>query len=236
MGTRAEAASHLTTAIENGFAYAVVKAPLVIADGLTGTAEVEVEINGSSSSVYLAEAIVEADSLVALTHFKCHELTGFGGAIKNLGMGCASRKGKLVQHSNVAPVVPAKHCTGCGICLVPAPMMPSSSTRDGKAVIDPQKCIGCPLHHGLPHGHQHPVERAPTWSCGRWPSTPGCVTGRTESVFVSFITQVSPACDCYGHADCPSSTTSASGLPGPGGHRPGLRRPGQPGPGSWARP
>ena len=107
VGTRSESVSHLTTAIENGFAYAVVRAPLVIADGLTGKAEVEVKIKGGEQfkSVFLAEAIVEAEGLVTLTHFKLHELSGFGGALKNLGMGCASRKGKLSQHSNIAPKV-----------------------------------------------------------------------------------------------------------------------------------
>ena len=129
MGTRSESVSHLTTAIENGFAYAVVRSPLVIADGLTGKAEVEVKIDGEQfKSVFLAEAIVEAEALVTLTHFKLHELSGFGGALKNLGMGCASRKGKLFQHSNIAPKVTAKKCTGCGDCIVTAPRRPSAST------------------------------------------------------------------------------------------------------------
>ena len=96
-----------------------------------------------------------------MTHFKCHELTGFGGAIKNLGMGCASRKGKLVQHSTVAPKVSEKYCTGCGIC-------PRSCAHDaiavieGKAIIDPTSVRRLlALHHGLPgQGHQHPVERS----------------------------------------------------------------------------
>src|SRR4030043_1026642 len=117
VGTRAEAVSHLTTAIENGFAYAVVRAPLVIADGLTGKAEVEVPIKKKHfQSVFLAEGVVEAEGLVAMTHFKLHELSGFGGALKNLGMGCASRRGKLAQHSNIAPKITEKKCTGCGDC------------------------------------------------------------------------------------------------------------------------
>ncbi|HZE20511.1 MAG TPA: DUF362 domain-containing protein, partial [Desulfobaccales bacterium] len=109
VGTRSESVSHLTTAIENGFAYAVVRAPLVIADGLTGKAEVEVRINKEQfKTVFVAEAIVHAEGLVALSHFKLHELSGFGGTLKNLGMGCASRKGKLAQHSNISPKVTEK--------------------------------------------------------------------------------------------------------------------------------
>ena len=145
VGTRSESVSHLTTAIENGFAYAVVRAPLVIADGLTGKAEVEVKINGEQfKSVFLAEAIVEAEALVTLTHFKLHELSGFGGALKNLGMGCASRKGKLSQHSNIAPKVTAKKCTGCGDCIAHcAQEAISINLETEKAVIDPKKCVGC---------------------------------------------------------------------------------------------
>ncbi len=146
VGTRAESVSHLTTAIENGFAYAVVKAPLVIADGLTGKAEVEVKINDGSSlsRVFLAEAIVEAEGLVTLTHFKLHELSGFGGALKNLGMGCASRKGKLSQHSNISPKVTEKKCTGCGECIAHcAQEAIGINPETEKAVIDPTKCVGC---------------------------------------------------------------------------------------------
>ena len=88
VGTRSESVSHLTTAIENGFAYAVVRAPLVIADGLTGKAEVEVKINEEQfKTVFLAEAIVEAEALVTLTHFKLHELSGFGGRPEKPGDG-----------------------------------------------------------------------------------------------------------------------------------------------------
>ena len=154
--------------------------------------------------VYIGSEIVEADSLVCLTHFKCHELTGFGGAIKNLGMGCASRKGKLVQHSTVAPKVAEQYCTGCGIC-------PRSCAHDaivitgGKAAIDPQKCTGC----------SRCITVCPVKAINiQWNEAAdlvmrkmaeyakGALTGKEgRAVFLSFITQVSPACDCYGHAD-----------------------------------
>ena len=206
-GERKEAVSALTCAIENGFGYACVGAPLIISDGLRGVTETEVGVEGELlKKVYIGTEIVEADSLVCLTHFKCHELTGFGGAIKNLGMGCASRKGKLVQHSTVAPVVATKHCTGCGIC-------PRSCAHDaivisaGKAAIDPQKCTGC----------SRCITVCPVKAINiQWNEAAdlvmrkmaeyakGAMTGKADkSVFLSFITQVSPACDCYGHADAP---------------------------------
>ena len=209
VGTRAEAVSHLTTAIENGFAYAVVKAPLVIADGLTGKAEVEVEINREQfKSVYLAEAIMGAEGLVVLSHFKLHELSGFGGALKNLGMGCASRKGKLSMHSNISPKVTEKKCTGCGDCVVHcAQEAISINPETEKAVIDPTKCVGCAeCLLVCPYGNIQIQwnESIPVFLHKMMEYAYGVMRDRQErAVFVNFLTQVSPACDCYGHNDLP---------------------------------
>jgi uncharacterized Fe-S center protein len=209
VGTRAEAVSHLTTAIENGFAYAVVRAPLVIADGLTGKAEVEVEINREQfQTVYLAEAILEADSLVVLSHFKLHELSGFGGALKNLGMGCASRKGKLSQHSNISPKVMEKKCTGCGDCVAHcAQEAIGINPETEKAVIDPTKCVGCAeCLLVCPYGNIQIQwnESIPVFLQKMMEYASGVMKFHQKgAVFVNFITQVSPACDCYGHNDLP---------------------------------
>ena len=206
-GQRKEAISALTCAIENGFDYSCVGAPLVISDGLRGVTETEVVIDGELlKKTYIGTEIVEADAIVAMTHFKCHELTGFGGAIKNIGMGCASRKGKLVQHSTVAPKVAAKVCIGCGIC-------PRSCAHDaipfieGKAVIDPQKCVGC----------SRCITVCPVKAINiQWNEASdmvmrkmaeyakGALAVKTDkAIYINFITQVSPACDCYGYADAP---------------------------------
>jgi len=206
-GERKEAVSAITCGIENGFAYAVVGAPLIISDGLRGVTETEVKIEGELlKSVFLGTEIVEADSLVCLSHFKCHELTGFGGAIKNLGMGCASRKGKLVQHSTVAPKVDARRCIGCSLCLK-ACAHDAIIITDGKASIDEVKCAGC----------SRCITICPVKTINvQWNEASdlvmrkmaeyakGAVTGKEERmVYLNFITQVSPACDCYGHADAP---------------------------------
>lgn len=206
-GQRKEAVSALACAIENGFAYATVGAPLIMCDGLRGHTAVDVEIDGKLfSSVSIAAEIIEADALVAVSHFKCHELTGFGGALKNLGMGCSSRTGKMQQHSTVAPKVAAKFCTGCRICL-------KSCTHDaivildGKAVINPEECVGC----------SRCISACPTTAINiQWNEAASLVmkkmaeyaTGALQgkdgkTLFLNFITQVSPACDCYGHADAP---------------------------------
>ncbi|NJD36966.1 MAG: DUF362 domain-containing protein [Geobacter sp.] len=206
-GERKEAVSALACGIENGFAYAVVGAPLIISDGLRGVSEVTVPVNGELlQQVYIGTEIVEADALVALSHFKCHELTGFGGAIKNLGMGCASRKGKLVQHSTVAPVVAAKHCIGCTLCL-------KSCAHDaitmvaGKAVINAEKCAGCSrcitvcpvkaINIQWNEAADLVMKKMAEYALGAVANKQG------KTIYVNFITQVSPACDCYGHCDAP---------------------------------
>lgn len=206
-GERKEAISALACGIENGFAYAVVNAPLIISDGLRGVTETTVPVQGELlKEVYIGTEIMEADALVAMSHFKCHELTGFGGAIKNLGMGCASRKGKLVQHSTVAPVVTAKHCTGCGLCIR-ACAHDAIRIADGVAQIDAIKCAGC----------SRCITVCPTKAVAiQWNEAAdlvmkkmaeyalGAVTNKQgKTVYLNFITQVSPACDCYGHCDAP---------------------------------
>ena len=206
-GERKEAVSALTCAIENGFGYACAGAPLIISDGLRGVTETAVAVEGELlKKVYIGTEIVEADSLVCMTHFKCHELTGFGGAIKNLGMGCASRKGKMVQHSTVAPVVAEKYCTGCGICLK-ACAHDAVAVIEGKAAIDPTLCAGCSrcitvcpvkaIHVQWNEAADLVMRKMAEYAMG-------AVSGKAgKTVYLNFITQVSPACDCYGHADAP---------------------------------
>lgn len=206
-GQRKEAVSALTCAIENGFGYDCVGAPLIISDGLRGVTESEVSIAGELlKKTYIGTEIVEADSIVAMTHFKCHELTGFGGAIKNLGMGCASRKGKLVQHSTLAPRVSKKGCTGCGLC-------PRSCAHDaiviaeGKAFIDPKKCVGCSRCITVCPVKAIDIqwnEAADLIMRKMSEYAKGSLRGKDgKALFISFINQVSPACDCYGHSDAP---------------------------------
>lgn len=206
-GERKEAVSALTCAIENGFGYACAGAPLIISDGLRGVTETEVGVDGELlKKVFIGSEICEADSLVCMSHFKCHELTGFGGAIKNLGMGCASRKGKLVQHSTVAPKVAEKYCTGCGLCLK-ACAHDAIRLIEARATINPELCAGC----------SRCITVCPVKAINiQWNESAdlvmrkmaeyalGAVSGKAgKAVYLSFITQVSPACDCYGHADAP---------------------------------
>ncbi len=215
VGARTEAVSHLTTAYENGFAYAVVDAPVIIADGLRGNSAVKVRIDKPLfKTVSVAHAIHMADVLIGVAHFKGHELCGFGGALKNLGMGCAAREGKLSQHSNISPNVKVKTCTGCELCVgwcsQEAICLISPEAAGGKrrvARIDPEKCIGCgeciltcptgsiqiQWNESIPIFQKKMVEHA----CGAIHRKKG------KALYLNFLTQISPACDCNGFSDTP---------------------------------
>lgn len=206
-GTRGNSVSHLKTAIENGFAYSVVKAPIIIADGMRGASSVTVSVDLEiTKSAYLGKEIVESDALISVAHFKGHELSGFAGTIKNLGMGCASRKGKLVQHSDLAPKVKRKRCVGCGDCVAHCAHN-AISIAEKKAVIDAKKCVGC----------GECILICPNGAINvRWSKDAAAfqkklaeyafavLKGKHErTLFLNFLTTISPACDCHGYCDAP---------------------------------
>ena len=206
-GQRKEAVSALTCGIENGFAYAVAGAPLVMCDGLRGHSSRRVPVAGEIlQSVDIATGILEADALIAVSHFKCHELTGFGGALKNLGMGCSSREGKLEQHSNVAPKVAAAFCTACAACFK-ACVHEAITFLEGKAHIDPEHCVGCGRCITVCEEKAIEIqwnEEAPLVMKKMAEYAAGALNGKAgKTLFINFVTQVSPACDCYGHSDAP---------------------------------
>ena len=215
-GSRSEAVSHLKTALENGFAESVVDAPILIADGLRGNSSAEVRIDRPIfKTVSIAREIAMADVLITVTHFKGHELSGFGGALKNLGMGCASREGKLSQHSNISPRVKKKTCTGCETCLrwcaqEAISMLSLKSgveSRRAYAFIDPKKCIGCgECILSCPSGSVEIQwnESIPLFQKKMVEHAYGAVQKKREkSLYLNFLTQISPACDCYGYSDAP---------------------------------
>ena len=207
VGTRCDAPRHITTAVQNGFAYPVVEAPIIIADGLRGKSETAVTINQKRfKRAYIGSEIVQANSLISVAHFKGHELSGFGGTIKNVGMGCASRKGKMAQHADVAPKVKAKKCVACGDCVARCAHKAISMVKE-KARINPKKCVGCgecilvcpnsaiqiQWNASIPVFMEKMVEY-----------TLGVIKGKEDrSLFVNFITDVSPACDCPPFNDAP---------------------------------
>lgn len=142
-GERENAVKHLVHANNHGFGLEQVGAPFIMADGLLGDSEIEVPIKGELfQQVNIAREAVIADAVIGLAHPTGHVATGIGACIKNLGMGLASRMGKMRQHSALKPQVVASKCRFCGKCLTwcPAGVI---SEKDGKAFINDERCIGC---------------------------------------------------------------------------------------------
>jgi len=208
LGARSNSVSHIHTAIENGFSYSSMDAtPVIIADGLRGKNEAKITINQKNCThVYIGSEITDANALVSIAHFKGHEITGFGGTLKNLGMGCASKRGKLDQHSSVSPKIKRKTCIGCRECEKHCPSE-AIYLKDKKAYIERGKCIGC----------AECIARCPTESVNiRWNQT-GPVflekmieyasgvlqSKKKKSFFINFITDITPKCDCLSYSESP---------------------------------
>jgi uncharacterized Fe-S center protein len=205
VGSRSDSVRHIMTAVENGFSYASTGVPVIIADGLKGSSFEAVTIAGKHfAEVKIASDIARADSMIALTHVKGHELTGIGGALKNIGMGGGCRAGKLAMHSDVRPYVSAERCIGCGKCTEWCPVGAIVVKRK-KAHIDKGVCIGCAECIVV-----CPVKAAKIeWS---WSGSlvqekmveyaAGVVRTKKKGIgYVSFIMDVSPQCDCYPFSD-----------------------------------
>jgi uncharacterized Fe-S center protein len=144
LGRRSNAIDHIESAFENGFNPLTVPCPVIIADGLKAIdyQEIPVHLNYCKTAK-IGSAIAEADIIVSMNHFKGHEQAGFGGAMKNLGMGSASRMGKLELHSSSQPTVDQSLCTSCGQCVKYCASDAIHLNADKKAEIDYKKCVGC---------------------------------------------------------------------------------------------
>lgn len=201
-GSRSNAVDHLETAIRHGYGYETVGAPIVIGDGLRGHAFREIPFEGKYyDRVKLAAEILDADSMICLTHAKVHGMFGLGGALKNLGMGCGSRGGKQMMHAVVRPQPNPERCTGCRICARWCPA-DAISYKKKKAVIDKDKCIGCgecvvvcphgaiAIDWGDAHGCQ---ERTVEFAAAMTKELGGKVG------HMSFVLRVTPGCDCMGN-------------------------------------
>ena len=205
VGTRKNALDHLDTAYANGFSPFSTGCHVIIGDGLKGTDEAIVPIDGEYvKEAKIGQAVMDADIFISLTHFKGHEATGFGGALKNIGMGCGSRAGKMEMHNQGKPAVSQKRCVGCGacikICAHDAPVI-----TNGKAVIDLEKCVGCGRCIGAcPKDAVHPTQSNSNdvlnYKIAEY--TKAVCDGR-PCFHISLICDVSPNCDCHSENDVP---------------------------------
>lgn len=146
-GERSDAVRHLALAHNHGFTFKNCGADVIIADGLRGNSYMEVEIvKKHFKKVKIARSIHYADALILATHFKGHLLTGFGGTLKNTGMGCGARPGKYEMHDSVVPEFDPKDCTGCGNCVKwcgSGALSLAEGNGKKKISFDKDKCSGC---------------------------------------------------------------------------------------------
>lgn len=206
VGSRKNALEHLDTAYENGFNPLCTGCQTIIADGLKGTDEELLPVpNGEFvREAKVGKALADADVVLSLTHFKGHEMAGFGGAIKNVGMGGGSRAGKMEQHSDGKVQVDQAKCVGCGRCVnICAHGAPSLTDR--KSSIDPGKCVGCGRCLALcPTDAIAPIEwqAASVFNKKMAEYAVAIVHGKPQ-FHISLIVDVSPNCDCHAENDVP---------------------------------
>lgn len=199
VGGRKNALDHLDSAMLNGFNPMTTGCQIIIGDGLKGSDEVEVPVVGGEyvKNAKIGRAVMDADVFISLTHFKGHEEAGFGGCLKNIGMGCGSRAGKMEQHNAGKPHVAQKHCIGCGqcrkICAHGAPII-----ENGKAHIDHDKCVGCGRCIAVCPKDAVRIdwdESTTNLNCKIAEYTKAVVDGR-PCFHISLVIDVSPNCDC----------------------------------------
>ena len=206
VGGRKNALDHLDSAYANGYNPFQTGVHTIIADGLKGTDETRVKVEGAEyiTEAKIGTAIMDADVIISLTHFKGHELAGFGGALKNLGMGSGSRAGKMEMHSSGKPYVEQMLCIGCAKCAKNC-AHDAILITDRKAFIDHDICVGCGRCIGV-----CPVDAVKP---GRDEAndilnfkiaeyTKAVVQGR-PNFHISLVVDVSPFCDCHSENDIP---------------------------------
>jgi len=205
-GRRSNAPSHIDAAFENGFNPIVTFCPVIIADGIKGTDFREIAVDLElCKRAKIGSAIADADVIITLNHFKGHELTGFGGALKNLGMGCASVGGKLFLHSGSSPRIYEKNCTGCRVCEKYCAHDAIKVGKDKIAHINYEKCVGCGQCVAV---CQYDASRV-VWqstsenACKRISEYAYAVVKDKPAFHISFIMNVSPDCDCWDSNDFP---------------------------------
>ena len=207
-GSRKNALEHLQCAWENGFTPLTVGCPILIGDGLKGTDDIEVPVVGGEyvKAAKIGRAIMDADVFISLSHFKGHEMTGFGGAIKNIGMGCGSRAGKTEQHCSGKAAIDEAKCRGCMLCL-------KQCANDGlrfdaeakKMRVNEENCVGCGRCLGACNFDAIAFANfAANELLNRRMAeyTKAVIDGR-PCFHISLVVDVSPNCDCHGENDVP---------------------------------
>ena len=207
-GSRKNAIEHPYCAWEHGFTPLSAGCPVIIADGLKGTDDVEVPVEGGEyvKSAKIGRAIMDADVFISLSHFKGHEMTGFGGAIKNIGMGCGSRAGKKEQHSNGKASIDEAACRGCRQCLKECANDALHFDAEARKMrINQDNCVGCGRCVGacnfdaISFANDAAISEL---NCRMAEYTKAVVDGRPQ-FHISLVLDISPYCDCHPENDAP---------------------------------
>ena len=206
VGGRKNALDHLDAAYQNGFSPFSTDCYVIIADGLKGTDEELVLVEGGEyvKEAKIGQAIMDADAIITLNHFKGHELTGFGGALKNIGMGCGSRAGKMEMHSAGKPFVQHDKCIGCGRCIKMCAHGAPSITEK-KASINHDKCVGCGRCIGacpVDAVRDAGDESNDVLNKKIAEYSKAVLDGR-PNFHINLVVDVSPNCDCHAENDIP---------------------------------
>ena len=205
-GSRKNALEHLDCANINGFNTITTGCQIIIGDGLRGTDDITVPVRNGEycKEAYIGRAVMDADIFISLTHFKGHESTGFGGAIKNIGMGCGSRAGKMQQHNSGKPIVHDDLCRGCRRCAKECGS-DAITYENGKAVINQDLCKGCGRCIGA---CAFDAIENQNWDANeilgrKMAEYSQAVCDGRPTFHISLVRDISPNCDCHGENDAP---------------------------------
>lgn len=205
-GSRKNALEHLDCANINGFNTITTGCQIIIGDGLRGTDDITVPVRNGEycKEAYIGRAVMDADIFISLTHFKGHESTGFGGAIKNISMGCGSRAGKMQQHNSGKPIVHDDLCRGCRRCAKECGS-DAITYENGKAVINQDICKGCGRCIGA---CAFDAIENQNWNANeilgrKMAEYSQAVCDGRPTFHISLVRDISPNCDCHGENDAP---------------------------------
>ncbi len=206
-GRRKNALEHIESAYENGFSPFSTGCHIIIGDGLKGTDDIEVPVIGGElvKNAKIGRAIMDADIFISLSHFKGHEATGFGGTLKNIGMGCGSRAGKMEMHCSGKPEINPKKCIGCHICTKNCAQNAIEFNEENKASINLDKCVGCGRCIGACNSDaiRNRNDSAVKELDIKIAEYSKAVLDGRPNFHINLVIDISPYCDCHGENDLP---------------------------------